>query len=406
MRLGIIRLLVSLAIIGASLALAAPNKADAAVAALDNTGSPFWISTPSGDVWNFGGAADYGDLKGQPLNKPIVGMAPTPANKGYWLAATDGGIFSYGDARFYGSTGNIRLNKPIVGMSPTPSGNGYWMVATDGGIFAYGDARFFGSTGNIKLAQPIVGMAPTPSGNGYWLVASDGGIFAFGDAQFFGSTGATRLQRPITAMAPTTSGKGYWLTASDGGIFAFGDATFYGSAGAAGENIYNKIIAAPDGRGYWLVRNGGDVIGYGSVTSDTKRPTFGMTFQNYGPGSQAVLYAMDKLGKAYVWGGNGPNGYDCSGLTSQAWKSAGVSIPRVANDQSAFGPKVGLDALRPGDLLYWGPDRSNQRSIDHVGMYVGGGWAVNAGGTGTGVNMRSVPKTSGWMFDFGTRPRG
>jgi hypothetical protein len=83
------------------------------------------------------------------------------------------------DARFYGSTGAIALNKPIVGMAPTPTGNGYWLVASDGGIFTFGDARFYGSTGAIALNKPIVGMAPTPTGNGYWLVASDGGIFAY-----------------------------------------------------------------------------------------------------------------------------------------------------------------------------------------------------------------------------------
>ena len=109
---------------------------------------------------------------------------------GYWLVASDGGIFTYGDAQFYGSTGSIHLNKPIVGMAPTPDGGGYWLVASDGGIFAYGDAQFYGSTGSIHLNKPIVGMAPTPDGGGYWLVASDGGIFAYGDAQFYGSTGA------------------------------------------------------------------------------------------------------------------------------------------------------------------------------------------------------------------------
>ena len=76
--------------------------------------------------------------------------------------ASDGGIFAYGDAQFYGSTGSIHLNKPIVGMAPTPDGAGYWLVASDGGIFAYGDAQFYGSTGNIHLNQPIVAMAGMP----------------------------------------------------------------------------------------------------------------------------------------------------------------------------------------------------------------------------------------------------
>lgn len=52
------------------------------------------------------------------LNKPIVGMAPTPDGKGYWLVAADGGVFPFGDAGGYGSLGSTRINKPIVGMAP------------------------------------------------------------------------------------------------------------------------------------------------------------------------------------------------------------------------------------------------------------------------------------------------
>src|SRR5438477_3022050 len=181
-------------------------------------------------------------------------VLPSLSGRGYRLVAGDGGIFSFGDAAFYGSTGNLRLNKPIVGMAPTPDGGGYWLVASDGGIFAFGDARFFGSTGGVHLNKPIVGMAATPDGGGYWLAASDGGIFAFGDAAFYGSTGAQRLNQPIVGMAATPEGLGYWLVASDGGIFAFGDAAFYGSTG--GIRLNHPVVGmagAPGGVGYWLL---------------------------------------------------------------------------------------------------------------------------------------------------------
>ena len=59
---------------------------------------------------------------------PIAATAAL-SGSGYWSVASDGGVFSYGDANFYGSTGSIHLNKPIVGMAPTPSGKGYWLVA-------------------------------------------------------------------------------------------------------------------------------------------------------------------------------------------------------------------------------------------------------------------------------------
>ncbi|HEY5023636.1 MAG TPA: protease pro-enzyme activation domain-containing protein, partial [Acidimicrobiales bacterium] len=137
--------------------------------------------------------------------------------RGYWTVASDGGIFSFGQMGFYGSMGGKPLDRPIVGMAPTPSSKGYWLVASDGGIFTFGDAGFHGSTGDLALTKPIVGMAATPDGGGYWLVASDGGVFSFGDAGFYGSTGNLRLTKPIVGMAATPDGGGYWLVASDGG---------------------------------------------------------------------------------------------------------------------------------------------------------------------------------------------
>ncbi|MGA2472527.1 MAG: hypothetical protein ABSG39_03400, partial [Acidimicrobiales bacterium] len=243
----------------------------------------YWLVASDGGIFSFGGAPFYGSTGGTVLNKPIVGMAPTPDGGGYWLVASDGGIFSYGDAQFYGSTGSMTLNKPIVGMAPTPDGKGYWLVASDGGIFSYGDAQFYGSTGSINLNKPVVGMSATPSGQGYWLVASDGGIFSYGDAQFHGSTGSLALNKPVIGMITGPNGAGYFLVASDGGIFSFGSAPFYGSLG--GLPLKNPIVTATaitDGSGYWfsdsagLVSNFGSAKYYGSAPSPLNRPIVGM----------------------------------------------------------------------------------------------------------------------------------
>lgn len=228
--------------------------------------SGYWLVTAKGDVRNHEGAADYGDLNGSPLNKPIVGMAATPSGRGYWLVATDGGIFAFGDAGFFGSTGGIALNKPVVGMSSTPSGRGYWLVASDGGIFAYGDAAFYGSTGAIKLNKPVVGMSSTPSGLGYWLVSTDGGIFAYGDAAFYGSTGSLNLNKPVVGMATSSTGRGYWLAASDGGVFAFGDAAFRGSGAGSVKGAIATFVPETSG-GYVIVDSIGSVLRFPGSSS-------------------------------------------------------------------------------------------------------------------------------------------
>jgi hypothetical protein len=225
----------------------------------------YWLVATDGGIFSYGDAGFFGSTGAIRLNRPIVGMAPTPSGRGYWLVASDGGIFSYGDAGFFGSTGAITLNKPIVGMASTPSGRGYWLVASDGGIFAFGDAGFYGSTGAITLNKPIVGMASTPSGQGYWLVASDGGIFAFGDAGFFGSTGAITLNQPIVGIATAPGGAGYWMVATDGGIFAFGQAPFFGSAANAATTPVAGIVPTVTGSGYWIITVDGKVFNYGDA---------------------------------------------------------------------------------------------------------------------------------------------
>ncbi len=228
--------------------------------------SSYWMDASDGGIFTFGNAGFYGSAGGMPLNRPVVGMAPSASKKGYWLVASDGGIFSYGDAAFLGSMGGKPLNAPIVGMAAVPDGGGYWLVASDGGIFSFGDAAFHGSMGGKPLNKPIVGMASTSDGQGYWLVASDGGIFSFGDAAFHGSMGGQPLNKPIVGMASTSDGLGYWLVASDGGIFSFGDARFLGSAGGTPLNKPAVGMAGtPDNGGYWIAASDGGIFNYGDA---------------------------------------------------------------------------------------------------------------------------------------------
>src|SRR5690606_19079030 len=67
----------------------------------------------------------------------------------------------------------------------------------------------------------------------------------------------------------------------------------------------------------------------------------------------AIAFAKAQLGKPYVYGAEGPDAYDCSGLVQAAWKAAGVSIPRVTTDQFAAGTKVSTSQLQPGDLVFY-----------------------------------------------------
>lgn len=98
-------------------------------------------------------------------------------------------------------------------------------------------------------------------------------------------------------------------------------------------------------------------------------------------GKQAVAYATAQISKPYVWGAEGPNAFDCSGLTQQAWASASRAIPRTSQEQWRRLPKVAVQDMRPGDLIIYFTDAS------HVAMYLGDGAMVHAPRPGRNVTI-------------------
>jgi peptidoglycan DL-endopeptidase CwlO len=112
---------------------------------------------------------------------------------------------------------------------------------------------------------------------------------------------------------------------------------------------------------------------------------------------KAVAFGYAQVGCPYVWGGTGPcaDGFDCSGLTMEAWASAGVSIPRTSYAQESELPQVDLDPgdvtkyLEPGDILGFIGNA-------HVGLYVGHGDLIDAPQSGEDVELVSL---SGWYLD-------
>ncbi|MGW2568737.1 NlpC/P60 family protein [Streptomyces sp. NPDC001537] len=98
-------------------------------------------------------------------------------------------------------------------------------------------------------------------------------------------------------------------------------------------------------------------------------------------GKKAVAYATAQIGKPYEWGAEGPETYDCSGLTSQAWASAGHAIPRTSQEQWKQLRHVDIKDMRPGDLIIYFDDAS------HVGMYIGDGAIVHAPRPGRTVTI-------------------
>ncbi|MFF5335161.1 NlpC/P60 family protein [Streptomyces sp. NPDC013181] len=101
-------------------------------------------------------------------------------------------------------------------------------------------------------------------------------------------------------------------------------------------------------------------------------------------GGAAVRYAVRQIGKPYVWGAEGPDAFDCSGLTSRAWATAGRVIPRTSQEQWRQLTRVPMSALRPGDLVVYFPKAT------HVALYLGNGLVVQAPRPGSRVKVSPV----------------
>ncbi|MBB6172544.1 cell wall-associated NlpC family hydrolase [Nocardiopsis mwathae] len=123
----------------------------------------------------------------------------------------------------------------------------------------------------------------------------------------------------------------------------------------------------------------------------------GYTGSATGNARAALDFAYSQLGKPYIFGSAGPNGYDCSGLVMRSWAAGGVNLPRTTYSQAEVGQRVSRDQLQPGDILFFS-------SLGHNGLYAGNGKMVHA--PRTGKNLEEVPLAGYWdgQFMFGVRP--
>jgi cell wall-associated NlpC family hydrolase len=102
-----------------------------------------------------------------------------------------------------------------------------------------------------------------------------------------------------------------------------------------------------------------------------------------GKAGVAVRYAYNAIGTPYVWAAEGPNGYDCSGLTLAAWRAAGKRLPHNAAMQWNTVARISRSQLLPGDLVFYS-------GLGHVGLYVGNGKIIHSPTFGQTVKLASI----------------
>ena len=150
---------------------------------------------------------------------------------------------------------------------------------------------------------------------------------------------------------------------------------------------YDKVTSLNDGavvtivgidNGWYKVKTSGGSVGYVSseymVTCKDSAGSRGdgtVVAASSSLGQQIVDYAAQFLGTPYVYGGNGPNSFDCSGFTSYVYRHFGYTLNRTAT-----GVSISKSELQPGDLVFF--KSGGSKPVSHVGIYVGGGQFIHA----------------------------
>ncbi|PDP86337.1 glycoside hydrolase [Glycomyces fuscus] len=118
-----------------------------------------------------------------------------------------------------------------------------------------------------------------------------------------------------------------------------------------------------------------------------------------GSAGAALDFAYQQVGKPYVWGGTGPNGYDCSGLVQAAWRAGGVDLPRTTYAQAEVGNRIyDINALQPGDIMFF------YSGLSHDGLYAGNGQMVHAPSSGRNIEVVGLAAYWASEFQFAVRP--
>jgi hypothetical protein len=186
---------------------------------------------------------------------------------------------------------------------------------------------------------------------------------------------------PLWATYTHGSANSRMVLQSDGNLVLYDGGTAIFATGTSGSDT--RLVMQTDGNLVLYAANGSALWATYTNGGASKMAAAG-----------AVSYAKNQLGKPYRYGGSGPDDFDCSGLTSRAYASVGISLPRTSQDQWHRGTAITNRAdLQPGDLVFY----YSSTSPSHVAIFIGAGKIIEALKTGTNVMINPLDYPGGYV---------
>ena len=237
------------------------------------------------------------------------------------------------------------------------------------------------------------------SSNG-WSKISVNGVEGYVSTSFLSSTNPSTNSSTSneTTSTPTTT---MYVTPDAGLNLRKGAGTSYSVIRTLSKGTAVTVHSSSNG---WSKISANGVEGYVSTSylSSTKPSTSGSSSSSSSNSSTSVSvdkvldFAHQQLGKPYVWGAQGPNSFDCSGLIYYVYKNAAnITLPRTSVEQSKFGTTVSKSNLKAGDLVFFDTNGPNNGAVSHVGIYAGEGQLIHASSSSKKI-VKVNMETSYW----------
>lgn len=300
-------------------------------------------------------------------------------SNGWYKVKLSNGKTGWGSGKYINVSGDSSSETPSSGKTGT--------ITADALNVRSGPSTSYGKVTMVYKGQSVTILE---SSNGWHKIKTQNGQIGWASSDYISTSG----QGGGGSTETPSTGKGT-VTASTLNIRS-GPSTSNSIVGKAYKG--NTVDILSSSNGWYKVKLSNGQVGWGSSDYISKGGEGSGGGSSETNNAQAIINtAKAQLGKPYVWGAEGPNSFDCSGLVYYVYGQHGIKMPRTSREQANVGTTVSQSQLQPGDLIFSSTDGSG--GVNHVGIYIGNGQMIHAPQAGDVVKTTNI-NSSYWQNTY------